>query len=261
VLTDVVDLLACPLCAGDLGLADGSLRCPAGHSFDIARQGYVNLLAGDARPGTADSADMVQARADFLGAGHYAPLAAVLASRCHGRVVDAGAGTGYYLSAALAEAEIGLALDISKFAARRAVRAHPRLGAVVADLWRDLPVRTGAADVLLNVFAPRNGSEFHRVLAPSGTLIVVTPTSKHLASVVQALGLVTVDARKESRVADSLGEAFALADREVVEIPLSLNPDEVMTLVGMGPSPGISRRRSSPNGSPRSAPRSRPRPR
>ncbi len=236
VLTDVVDLLACPLCAGNLRLTDGAVRCPSGHSFDIARQGYVNLLAGDAKPGTADSAEMVQARADFLGAGHYAPLAAVLAERCHGRVVDAGAGTGYYLSAALAEAEVGVALDISKFAARRAVRAHPRIGAVVADLWRDLPVRTGAADVLLNVFAPRNGPEFHRVLAPSGTLLVVTPTTQHLASVVRALGLISVDAKKESRVVDSLGEAFVLAEREAIEIPLSLKPAEVMTLVGMGPS-------------------------
>ncbi|MEO5873399.1 MAG: putative RNA methyltransferase [Streptosporangiaceae bacterium] len=235
-LTDVVDLLACPLCAGALRFADGSLRCPHGHSFDIARQGYVNLLAGNAKPGTADTADMVQARSDFLGAGHYAPLTAAIADRCHGTVVDAGAGTGHYLAAAMGACEVGLALDISKFAARRAVRAHSRIGVVVADLWQDLPVRSAVADVVLNVFAPRNGPEFRRVVTGSGTVVVVTPTPGHLASLVQRLGLVSVDARKESRVADSLSGAFTLAEREVLEIPLALTPGEVMTLVGMGPS-------------------------
>jgi 23S rRNA (guanine745-N1)-methyltransferase len=90
--------------------------------------------------------------------------------------------------------------------------------------------------MLLNVFAPRNGPEFHRVLAPSGTLLVVTPTTEHLASVVRALGLISVDAKKESRVVGSLGDAFVLAEREAIEMPLSLTPAEVMTLVGMGPS-------------------------
>ncbi|MDP9135674.1 MAG: 23S rRNA methyltransferase, partial [Actinomycetota bacterium] len=70
-LADVIDLLRCPHCGGALELDGGTGRCAAGHSFDVARQGYLNLLPGDARTGTADTATMVRARAQFLAAGHY----------------------------------------------------------------------------------------------------------------------------------------------------------------------------------------------
>ncbi|HKN97561.1 MAG TPA: rRNA (guanine-N1)-methyltransferase, partial [Pseudonocardiaceae bacterium] len=158
----VVTALACPVCAAGLTRYGGALRCARGHSFDIARQGYVNLLAGtgSAHAGTADTAAMVADRADFLAAGHYAPLAALVAQRVgapDGLVVEAGAGTGYYLAAVLDRAPdaVGLALDVSPAALRRAARAHDRLGAVGWDVWRPWPVRDGVADVVLDVFAPR----------------------------------------------------------------------------------------------------------
>ncbi|MDF1543430.1 MAG: hypothetical protein P1P71_10015, partial [Anaerosomatales bacterium] len=76
-LADVIGCLACPHCGGALALAEAgrTMRCDAGHSFDIARQGYASLLAGDAHTGTADTAEMVAAREAFLSAGHYEPLA------------------------------------------------------------------------------------------------------------------------------------------------------------------------------------------
>jgi 23S rRNA (guanine745-N1)-methyltransferase len=74
VLADVVELLRCPVCAGGLELGEGALRCAAGHSFDIARQGYVNLV-----PGSGDTTEMVEARDAFLAAGHYRPLTEALA--------------------------------------------------------------------------------------------------------------------------------------------------------------------------------------
>src|SRR5437667_5093714 len=98
--------LCCPICAAPFELADRALRCPSGHSFDIAKQGYVNLLGS----GAGDSKEMVAARAEFLAAGHYSPLASLVASEAarnlprDALVVDAGCGTGYYLAAVLSRA-------------------------------------------------------------------------------------------------------------------------------------------------------------
>ena len=72
-------MLACPHCGATLARENGSLRCPAGHSFDIARQGHVTLLRGDARPGAGDSAAMIEAREAFLASGHYAPIEEAIA--------------------------------------------------------------------------------------------------------------------------------------------------------------------------------------
>ncbi|WP_289008112.1 putative RNA methyltransferase [uncultured Thermomonospora sp.] len=243
-LTDVVETLACPLCRDGLTVADKSLRCAAGHSFDIARQGYVNLLPGNARAGTADTPEMVRSRAAFLSAGHFGGLADLLAERAGAAlaagacVLDAGAGTGYYLARLLdrVPGAVGLAIDVSKHSLRRAARAHPRIGAVVADLWRPLPVRTAAVEAILNVFAPRNGAEFHRVLKPDGTLYVVTPTARHLGRLIPDLGLLKVDARKHERTGRALGEHFLLAGTEDYETEVRLSHDEVATLVEMGPS-------------------------
>src|SRR3954447_8697462 len=92
VLADVVDLLRCPVCGDALGEAGGALRCAAGHSFDIARQGYVNLV-----PGRADTPEMVEARDAFLRAGHFRPLSAALAeaaASAGGGGPGPGRGTG-----------------------------------------------------------------------------------------------------------------------------------------------------------------------
>ncbi|WP_019630428.1 putative RNA methyltransferase [Actinomadura atramentaria] len=239
-LADIVDALRCPVCAEPLAPRDRALACAAGHAFDVARQGYANLLPGGARPGTADTPEMVRARDAFLGAGHFAPLTGALAASVGdaARVLDAGAGTGHHLAAVLAagRARAGIALDLSKHAARRAARAHPRIGAIVADLWRDLPVRDAAVDAVINVFAPRNAAEYRRVLAPGGALHTVTPSARHLGPLIPELGLLTVDERKEERTDETLGGHFLLASRTPVETTADLARDEIAALVGMGPS-------------------------
>ncbi|MET8360468.1 putative RNA methyltransferase [Micromonospora sp. NPDC005171] len=246
----ILDRLRCPVCGEPLAEATAgttrALRCPRRHSFDIARQGYVNLLAGRA-PHGGDSAEMVAARADFLAAGHYDLISAALADAAaqavaglgaYPLVVDAGAGTGRYLGAVLAALPdaVGLALDVSKPALRRAARAHPRAAAALADTWQRLPLADASTAVLLNVFAPRNGPEFHRVLDPAGTLLVVTPDTDHLAELVDALDLLRVDPDKADRVAGSLGGHFTPVSSAVHRAELTLTRLEVATLVGMGPS-------------------------
>ena len=276
-LSDVSGLLACPVCGRGLALAPGpsssalrpssALRCGNGHSFDIARQGYVNLMPGGARPGTADTAEMVWARQAFLAAGHYAPLADAVAAlaaaavppvsgppvpgpaasgsaaprRC---VLDAGSGPGYYLAAVLDRLRAlpgygevaGLALDNSVPALRWAARAHPAAGAVGWDVWTPFPVRDGVASVVLNVFAPRNGPQFRRVLRDDGALIVVTPGPGHLAELVRDAGLLSVDERKDERLSAALGAHFSLAAQQERAIALRLTRTEAGTLAGMGPS-------------------------
>ncbi|MEO3869814.1 putative RNA methyltransferase [Nonomuraea sp. B12E4] len=296
-LADIVEYLICPVCRTDLRLGETALRCARGHAFDVARQGYVSLLVGSRPPGTADSAAMVDARARFLTAGHYAPLARAVAEavrehtaaenvptehepstetndggklrayrgagvqagdgagpRGPGRepefvegrraegwtapvIVDAGAGTGHYLVAALdaVNGGIGMAFDVSKHAVRRAARAHPRVGAFVADVWRPLPIRDGVADVVIDVFAPRNGPEFRRILRPDGVVVVVTPDRTHLSPLVEELGLLSVDEEKDLRVARSM-EGFVETGRRSIEFGMELGRDDIAQVIGMGPS-------------------------
>ncbi|MFJ8475743.1 putative RNA methyltransferase [Kitasatospora sp. NPDC094011] len=245
-LQDIEPYLACPHCAQDLTRHERSLRCPAGHSFDLAKQGYVSLLAGDAHTGTGDTAEMVAARADFLAAGHYRPIADALAEAAaaaagadpEGLVADLGAGTGHYLAHVLEAlpGRVGAALDISKYALRRAAKAHPRIGAVVCDAWRPLPLRDASTDLMLNVFAPRNGPEIRRVLHPGGTLLLVSPTARHLRELVSALGLLSVDEDKQRRIDEKLGPYLTPVDQRSVEFTLRLSAQDVRTVVGMGPS-------------------------
>jgi len=153
-----------------------------------------------------------------------------------GCVVDVGAGTGWYLGRVLdgLPGWVGVALDASRHALRRAARV-PRVGAVVANAWRSLPVRDGAADLVLSVFAPRDADEIARILAPGGALIVVTPTPRHLAELVAELGMLRVDVEKPERLAAKLSRFRQIARREL-EFALDLPPDDVRALVAMGPS-------------------------
>ena len=237
-LAAALEFLRCPVCAGGLAESDGALRCPAGHSFDIARQGYVNLV-----PGRADSADMVEAREAFLDAGHFGRLSAALAEEAGpadvaGAVVDIGAGTGHHLARVLdaTPERIGLAIDASAPALRRSARAHPRAAAIGADVWRDLPLRDGVAALILSVFAPRNAAEMARVLSPGGALLAVTPTTRHLFELVGPLGLLSVPEDKADRLDEQLDPHFALSERRSVEHAMFLNREEAAQLIRMGPS-------------------------
>jgi 23S rRNA (guanine745-N1)-methyltransferase len=247
---EVVACLACPYCGLGLSEVDRALRCRNGHSFDLARQGYVTLLPAGARGPGGDDAAMVAARAAFLAAGYYAPLTTALVAAVGdaaagragaaggGVVLDVGAGTGHHLAAVLdaAPGATGIALDASRYAARRAARAHPRAGAVVADAWSGLPVRTGSIAAVLDVFSPRNGAETARVLRPGGLLVVVTPGPDHLAGLVDVLGGLHVDAAKDTRLATALEPHLRPLDRIKHRWPLTLSRADAVRAVAMGPS-------------------------
>jgi 23S rRNA (guanine745-N1)-methyltransferase len=189
---------------------------------------------------------MVASRGEFQAAGHYrfiADAVAEAAGRLSGNaqpglIVEAGAGTGYYLGAVLVALPgcAGLALDVSKAALRRAAKAHPHAAAVLCDVWREWPVRDAVAGLVLSIFSPRNGPEARRVLTADGALIVVAPTSDHLLELVGPLGLLSVAANKEEAVAASLGERFLRISEQRCDRLLQLTHEEIHALVQMGPS-------------------------
>lgn len=240
-LAAALEYLVCPHCADPL--AGPPVRCDRGHTFDVARHGYLTLLSGTHRPaGDGDTAAMVAARHDFLTAGHHSPITAALAEASAaagtGCVLDLGAGTGHQLAAVLdaLPGRTGIALDISRYALRRAARAHPRAAAIRADTWTALPVRDGGVGLALNVFAPRNPTELRRVLAADGTLLVVTPTAAHLRELVEPVGLIGVDPGKQRRLDDTLGVALGPASTRHVEYPMRLDHAAATAAVLMGPS-------------------------
>jgi len=246
---EVLDLLRCPVCRLPFTEDGGGVRCPAGHRFDRARQGYLNLL-GTRPPRHADTPAMVAARERFLGGGGYRPVTVALADAVRAglgalraapptlpTVLEVGAGTGYHTATLLdALGGRGVALDIAVPAARRAAHAHPRLAAVVADGWGPLPLVDGGFDVLTSIFAPRNPTEFARVLRPTGVLAVVTPEPDHLQELREPLGLLDVEADKQERLRSALAEGFRLLERRVTRYRVAWSASVVLDLVGMGPN-------------------------
>ncbi|MER7952643.1 methyltransferase domain-containing protein [Streptomyces sp. NPDC096079] len=240
-----LDLLRCPTCrTRRLHPGRGALRCPVGHTFDIARHGCASLLTGT-RATSGDDAAMVEARDRFLSTGAYAPIRevgarlAVEAVPEQGTVVDVGCGTGYYLAGVLDQlpGARGLGLETSVRALRLVARAHDRAAAVAWDVFRPFPLADGAADVVLDVFAPRNPAEFHRVLRPTGRLIVVRPSGRHLAELRgQVPAMVMIDPAKEQRLHRALNPFFEAVVTERVEYSVPLTKLDVLDLVGMTPS-------------------------
>ncbi len=245
---EAVASLICPYCDGALRLNGASLICSGGHTSNIARQGYVSLLGRHSGTHTADSAEMIAARERVLGAGLFEPVATAVTAAAsssetavvEGTVVDLGSGPGYYLEAVLEALpeRIGIAVDNSKYAARRAARCHPRAAAVVADVWQGLPLASESAAVVINVFAPRNGEEIERVLAPGGLLLTVTPDSDHLQQLAGPLSMISVDSDKERRLRQTLGPLAVDMESKPLSWQMNLSRSEVADLVAMGPNAG-----------------------
>ena len=177
----------CPVCTGALTEAPGRFVCPKGHSFDRARNGYVNLLLrGGSGQRHGDDASMVANRRAFLERGYSAPVRDEVLRRLAanhpggGRVLDAGCGEGYYTAAAasLPGTEM-IGTDISRAAVRAC--AGRGIDCAVASSAR-LPLADGSCDGVMCLFAPLEAGEFRRILRPEGILITASPLPRHLWS-------------------------------------------------------------------------------
>lgn len=247
-LQTMSEWLRCPICFQEFAAREPLvLACINGHAFDVNKRGYTSLIAGS-RKLQADSPTMLDARDRFLGAGWYSELRKTLADAVReeqpSRIIDIGCGTGYYLDGVLdgTEASAALGMDLSPAAVARTVRGvgqrHPStsVDGLVADVWSPLPIRDAIADVILNVFAPRNPPEFHRIVRANGMLAIVVPQDTHLAELRSAGIMLDVQPDKAAHLVDSLSGYFALEERHPVATTMTLSPADVAALVGMGPS-------------------------
>lgn len=190
----------CPVC-GERLLRNASVwHCERGHSFDIARQGYVNLLMSNqpAARRHGDDKVMVRARQAFLERGYYDCLrdriCEIAVDSCDQEVflLDAGCGEGWYTAAvrrALSQSGrscLACGIDISKTALIQAAKRDPELSLAVGSV-RSLPIETGSVDLLLSIFAPVNEDEFFRVLKPGAIMICAMPLQEHLLGLKEAV--------------------------------------------------------------------------
>ncbi len=252
-----VEFLICPVCGAHLAQVGNTLKCPLAHSFDIAREGYVNLLLmGRKRPRVlGDTREMVRARRGFLERGFYEPLSDAINQRVCGHltddvdvlpvcVADVGCGEGYYIGRLkrYLDSHLGLdtvccfGLDISKEAARLAANRYKDIRFVVASVNRKVLFHGGSVQVLTNVFAPRNAVEFDRVVAQDGVLLVVIPGPGHLANLRSELDLLSIELDKQRRVVEQFAGAFRLAGEYPIAYQISLDGTDLFNLIRMTPN-------------------------
>ncbi|MBL6750088.1 MAG: methyltransferase domain-containing protein [Nevskia sp.] len=231
--------IVCPLCRLALERQASSWTCPQGHSFDVAREGYVNLLAVQHKhsrePG--DNPGMVQARRAFLDAGHYAPLRqaalALLAPLRASALLDLGCGEGYYTSAFTAAAPDVTGLDIAKPAIRLAARRYAGITWLVGSNAA-LPLPDESLAVVTSLFSHLQVGEMYRVLRPGGHALVVTPAAPHLHSLREALFDAVREHQPEKFLA-GFGPGFELRRNDELRFPLKLQQPALRQLLLMTP--------------------------
>lgn len=252
-LSNIVDVLADPVDLSPLHGEDGLSRLvsESGHSYDVARQGYVTLVGGKGLNHDGDSLEMVRSREAFLAQGYFAPFVEAVtdavgdviertAAQVEEPVVlEVGAGTGYYLAHTLdsIDGARGVGLDISVPAAKHLAKSHPRTGAVVADVWERIPLRDASVHALTVVFAPRNPEEFRRVLVDGGEAVILIAGQGHLDELREPLGILGVEEGKLERMLEQAkGHLEPVADAELIEFPMQLEREAIAAQVGMSPS-------------------------
>ncbi|RKG31640.1 putative RNA methyltransferase [Acinetobacter tianfuensis] len=234
-----MNLLMCPVCKTGLALQERTWRCENGHSYDVAKQGYVNLHVVQHKhsknPG--DTPESVQARRAFLSAGHYAPLQQAVVKKIRElrieNLLDIGCGEGYYTNAMQAEVMQCVGVDIAKNAVQAAAKQNKQVTWIVGT-GATLPVMDQSIDLCTSLFSPIPKEEILRVLKPKAYLLVVTPAPEHLYAMREAL-FEEVKQHEPSKFAEQLSDCFNLLDQQVVEAPMLLNQADLKNLIAMTP--------------------------
>ncbi len=234
-----MNLLMCPVCHKQLKLTDKTWRCDNNHSYDVAKQGYVNLHVVQHKhsknPG--DTPESVQARRAFLSAGHYAPLQQAVVEKIKAlrieNLLDIGCGEGYYTNAMHSEVMQCVGVDIAKNAVQAAAKLNKNITWVVGT-GATLPVLEHSVDLCTSLFSPIPKDEILRVLKPLGYLMVVTPGPQHLYALREAL-FEEVQAHDPHKFAHQLEDAFELAEELIIDAPMILPQQDLKNLIAMTP--------------------------
>lgn len=231
--------ILCPLCHDILSAEGRTWRCALGHCFDVAKEGYVNLLLVQNKksrdPG--DTPESVKARSAFLQAGHYQPLRDAVVDLLRplqaADLLDIGCGEGYYTSALRSVVPAVIGLDIAKAAIQLAARRFKDITWLVGS-GIALPVPDASVDVVSSLFSPLPVAEMARVLKPQGHVLVVTPAPEHLWAVREGL-FGEVRAHEPDKFLKDFAEGFELIARELVRYPLTLSQQALKDLLAMTP--------------------------
>ncbi|PKM31203.1 MAG: SAM-dependent methyltransferase [Gammaproteobacteria bacterium HGW-Gammaproteobacteria-11] len=231
--------LICPLCQAALTAQGSRWCCSHGHSYDQARQGYLNLLLvqhkNSRQPG--DTPAMLACRQAFLDAGHYQPVSdeinRLLSAGAPARLLDMGCGEGYYtarLANALSGCSLG-GLDISKDAIHKAARRSRDIQWLVGSSAR-LPVADASLDAALCVFSPWSWEECLRSLKPGGQLLLVGPHADHLLSLRAAL---YDSIHPTPELIKALPSGLHIVSDSTLRYALDLESTDLGNLIGMTP--------------------------
>ena len=252
----MTSILQCPVCRELTVRTETGCQCANKHTFDAARQGYINFLLAHKKnsrePG--DNRDMIQSRRRFLDRGHYdrvskginEAVAGALARPVRGSVcgiLDAGCGEGYYLkrlkgsleqNGGDADAVRYYGVDISKFAVQQATQRDRTMNWFVASII-DLPFTRASLDIVLNVFSPLNFAEFARILKDTGRLVIAHPGPRHLNGLREVIYPVAKE-HDESDMVEQARGLFSLSNRARVQYQLELTSSaEIVDLLAMTP--------------------------
>lgn len=179
--------LNCPKCNQPLIKVEKTCKCSNKHSYDFAKEGYINLLLNESGV-HGDDAQMVKARTSFLSTDSYLFLRNYLCDlvlKENSQVLlDLGCGEGYYTSAFHAKEKYGF--DLSKSALKYAAKHDKSTQYVVSSIFH-VPMNDEVADTIVTCFAPIASNEIERLLKENGCFIVVTPDGNHLIELKELL--------------------------------------------------------------------------
>lgn len=250
----------CPICQSPLIAAEKTWQCTNDkpHTFDVAKQGYVNLLPVQNKksknPG--DTQDSIASRQRFLSANFYQPLRQTIMAICQPPVkqkpkkqsmnwLDIGCGEGYYTEGFISlEPTQLIALDISKPAVMATAKrlkswkqanqtSQAQVFSMVASASQ-VPLVDNSMDIITSIFSPILPQEFNRLLNNSGVVIIAKPAENHLYQMRQEL-FDDVVPHDSDKFIEEMSPFFTLTNEQNVSYEIAVNVEQLTDLVNMTP--------------------------
>lgn len=244
-------IIVCPVCNSLLHTKNKISICENNHSFDHAKEGYLNLLLSNKKhsknPG--DSVEMITARRDFLTSGAYEQLIPLLNSKISeylsGRgscnILDSGCGDGYFTRsianfAGKSNKLTCYGIDISKPAIKIAAKMDNHASYIIANAMLEMPFIDNSIDIILSILAPRNIDEFNRILKQDGILLIGIPGEFHLMELRSLLMEENISFNEKSKnVIAKFAPKFTFKNIEEVNYKITLSNEQLRNLIHMTP--------------------------